>query len=109
MNGDTVSVLAGNIFVVSDRTGNIDASTADPQGLFAWDTRFLSRWILTVDGAVPRVLSTDDLQYYLVQFFLVPSTGSVYVDAEVSVMRRRAVAAGFREELRIRSDSAQPV
>jgi glycogen debranching enzyme len=109
VNGDTVSVLAGNIFVVSDRAGNIDASTADPQGLFAWDTRFLSRWILTVDGAVPRVLSTDDLQYYLVQFFLVPSTGSVYVDAEVSVMRRRAVAAGFREELRIRSDSAQPV
>ena len=107
--GQTTSILEGNTFVVSDRAGNIDASLTDPQGLFAWDTRYLSRWIMTVNGSVPNVLSTDDLHYYLVQFFLVPGTGTIYVDADVSVMRRRAVGGGFREELRIRNEKTEPI
>ena len=61
MSGRTVSILEGNTFVVSDRGGNINATLTDPEGLFAWDTRFLSKWILTVDGLTPNVLSTDDL------------------------------------------------
>jgi glycogen debranching enzyme len=109
VNKETVSVLEGNNFVVSDRAGNIEATLADPQGLFAFDTRFLSRWILTVDGTVPRVLSTDDLQYYSVQFFLAPSSGTIYVDADISIMRRRAVGAGFREDLLIRNERPEPV
>jgi glycogen debranching enzyme len=105
----TISILEGNTFVVSDRAGNIDATLTDPQGLFAWDTRYLSRWILTVNGKVPNVLSTDDLQYYQVQFFLVPGTGTIYVDADVSIMRRRAVGGGFREELLIRNERTEPI
>jgi glycogen debranching enzyme len=104
-----VSVLEGNTFVVSDRAGNMAASLTDPQGLFSWDTRFLSRWILTVNGTVPNVLSTDDLHYYLVQFFLVPSTGTIYVDADISIMRKRAVGSGFQEDLRIRNEKTEPV
>ena len=68
----TISVLEGNNFVVSDLRGDIDASPTEALGLFAWDTRFLSRWLLTVDGQRPNVLSTDDLDYFSVQFFLVP-------------------------------------
>ena len=105
----TTSILEGNTFVVSDRAGNIDASPTEPHGLFAWDTRYLSRWVLTVNGTVPNVLSTDDLQYFMVQFFLVPGTGTIYVDSDVSVMRRRAVGGGFREELRIRNEKTEPI
>jgi glycogen debranching enzyme len=106
---ETVSILEGNNFVVSDRAGNIDTPTVDPQGLFAFDTRFLSRWILTVNGAVPRVLSTDDLQYYCVQFFLAPATGTIYVDSDISIMRQRAVGAGFHEQLLLRNEKAEAV
>jgi hypothetical protein len=88
----TVSILEGNTFVVSDRAGNIEASLADPEGVFAWDTRFLSRWVLTVDGKVPDVLSTDDLHYYAVQFFLVPGTGTIYVDADLCIIRKRSAS-----------------
>src|SRR5256885_6662934 len=109
MSGQTVSILEGNTFVVSDRAGNLDASLSDPVGLFAWDTRFLSRWILTVDGTVPNVLSTDDLHYYETQFFLVPGTGTIYVDAELSLIRKRAVGSGFSEDLLIRNESAKPI
>jgi glycogen debranching enzyme len=109
VSADTVSILEGNMFVVSDRAGNMDASTGDPKGLFAWDTRFLSRWVLTVDGSLPNVLSADDLHYYLVQFFLVPGTGTVYVDSDISIMRKRAVGAGFHEDLMIRNEKEDPV
>ena len=109
MSGEKVSILEGNTFVVSDRAGNVEASLTDPEGLFAWDTRFLSKWVLTVDGTVPNVLSTDDLHYYEVQFFLVPGTGTIYVDAELSIIRKRAVGAGFSEEILIRNESAKPM
>ncbi len=109
MSGQTVSILEGNTFVVSDRTGNIAATLTQPEGLFAWDTRFLSRWILTVDGRTPNPLSTDDLRYYESRFFLVPGTGTIYVDAELSIIRTRSVGNGFSEDIVIRNESNQPV
>ena len=109
MSGQTVNILEGNTFVVSDRAGNIAASLTDAEGLFAWDTRFLSRWILTVDGKVPNVLSTDDLHYYEVQCFLVPGTGTMYVDADMSIIRKRTVGSGFSEDLLVRNESRKPV
>lgn len=106
-----VQILEGNTFVVSDRRGDIEASLTDPMGLFAFDTRFLSRWVLTLDGRRLNALSTDDLQYFETRFFLVPGTGTVYVDAPLSVIRRRAVGAGFQEELTIlnHTDETVPV
>ena len=50
MNDGLVKILDGNTFVVSDDRGDIEASPTDPTGLFSFDTRFLSRWVLTVDG-----------------------------------------------------------
>jgi glycogen debranching enzyme len=105
----TISVLEGNNFVVSDLRGDIDASPSEPLGLFAWDTRFLSRWLLTVDGQRPNVLSTDDLDYFYVQFFLVPGTGTIYVDADQSIIRRRAIENGFHEDLTIFNHKDKPV
>ncbi len=105
----TISVLEGNNFVVSDLRGDIDASPTEPLGLFAWDTRFLSRWLLTVDGQRPNVLSTDDLDYFYVRFFLVPGTGTVYVDSDLSIMRKRAVGNGFHEEVTILNHKDQAV
>ncbi|MGO8961257.1 MAG: glycogen debranching N-terminal domain-containing protein, partial [Streptosporangiaceae bacterium] len=40
---------------------------------------------------------------------LVPGTGTVYVDANMSVIRQREVADGFREELRILNHDNEPV
>jgi len=109
MSDRTISILEGNNFVVSDLRGDIDASPTEPLGLFAWDTRFLSRWLLTVDGQRPNVLSTDDLDYFYVQFFLVPGTGTIYVDADLSIIRKRAVGNGFHEDLTILNHKDQPV
>ena len=109
MSSDLVKILDGNTFVVSDARGDIEASATDPTGLFSFDTRFLSRWVLTVNGQRLDALSTDDLQYFEARFFLVPGTGTVYVNADLSVMRRRVVANGFHEELVILNHRADPV
>jgi glycogen debranching enzyme len=104
----TVSILEGNTFVVSDRRGDVDASPTETQGLFHGDTRFLSRWVFTVDGQRPNVLSVDSLNYFATQFFLVPGTGTVYVDSPVSIVRQRAVGQGFHEDLQIQNHTAEP-
>jgi glycogen debranching enzyme len=104
-----VQILDGNTFVVSDSRGDIEASLTDPTGLFSFDTRFLSQWVLTVNGQRLTTLSTDDLQYFETRFFLVPGTGTVYVDSKLSVIRSRAVGNGFREELKILNHDEKPV
>jgi glycogen debranching enzyme len=109
MSDDLVKILDGNTFVVSDRRGDIEASLTDPTGLFSFDTRFVSKWVLTVDGQRLNPLSVDDVAYFETRFFLVPGTGTVYVDAKLSVIRRRTVAGGFHEELRILNHDEKPV
>jgi glycogen debranching enzyme len=109
MTDDLVQILHGNTFVVSDSRGDIEGSATDPTGLFSFDTRFLSRWVLTVNGERLTALSTDDLQYFETRFFLVPGTGTVYVDAKTTVIRRREVADGFREQLTVLNHDVKPV
>jgi glycogen debranching enzyme len=104
-----VKILDGNTFVVSDARGDIEASPTDPTGLFSYDTRFLSHWVLTINGDRMNPLSVDDLQYFESRFFLVPGTGTVYIDAKLSVIRRRAVGNGFHEELTILNHAEEPV
>jgi glycogen debranching enzyme len=108
MTDQLVKILDGNIFVVSDARGDIELSATDPTGLFSFDTRFLSTWVLTVDGHRLNALSADDLQYFETRFFLVPGTGTVYVDSKLSVIRQRAVGDGFREELTILNHDDKP-
>ena len=96
-----VKILDGNTFVVSDSAGDIEASSTEPRGLFAYDTRFLNIWRLTVDGNRLTPLSVNDTQYFETTFFLIPATVTVYSDSEVSVGRKRTIGAGFTEELTV--------
>ncbi len=109
MSGGLVQILEGNTFVVSDERGDIESSLTDPTGLFSFDTRFLSHWVLTINGQRLTSLSTDDLQYFETRFFLVPGSGSVYVDSKLTVIRQRQVADGFSEELRVLNHENEPV
>ena len=69
---DLVSILDGNTFLVSDRRGDIEPSYDFPTGLFSFDTRFLSTWVLTLDGERLHALSVDDAESYRTKFFLAP-------------------------------------
>jgi hypothetical protein len=58
---NTIRILDGNTFVVSEDTGDIEATPSEPTGLFSLDMRFLSKWVLTVNGERLNALSYDDL------------------------------------------------
>ena len=104
MAAPLVRILDGNTFVVSDERGDIEASPTEPTGLFSFDMRFLSTWVLTVNDIRLNALSTDDLQYFEARFFLVPATGH-------RLHRRQAVGhppAGRRPRLPRGADDPQP-
>ncbi|MFG3713113.1 glycogen debranching N-terminal domain-containing protein [Micromonospora sp. NPDC047730] len=96
---ESVSILDGNTFLVSDRHGDIEPSLDFPTGLFSFDTRFLSTWVLTLDGERLHALSVDDAESFRTRFFLVPGEPTHYLDAKVSVIRRRSIGDSFEEEL----------
>jgi glycogen debranching enzyme len=107
--GELVSILEGDTFVVSDRCGDVDSSPDEPHGLFNRDTRYLSKWRLTVDGRSPRLLSTDDVNYFSAQFFLVPPDGTVYDDSAFSIVRKRAIGEGFHEDVTVMNHTPEPL
>jgi glycogen debranching enzyme len=109
MTGRSVQILEGNTFVVSDPAGDIEATPSDTTGLFSFDTRFLSTWVLTVNGDRLNALSTDDLDYFETRFFVVPGIDTMYVDAQLSLIRQRVVAHGFSETLRVMNHDDKPV
>jgi len=107
-SSDSVSLLDGNTFVVSDRRGDIDAHPSRPEGMFHMDTRFLSRWVVTLDGDRLEPLTVDDLQYFETQFFLVPSKYDVYENPSLTVTRKRVVGDGFHEDLTVLNHGPAP-
>jgi glycogen debranching enzyme len=109
MTGETISILDGSTFVVSDRRGDIDPAPDQPHGFFFRDTRFLSRWMLRLDDRDLDVLSTDDLDYFTAQFFLYPPTGTIYENADLSLIRQRSVGDGFHEDVIVLNHAAHPV
>jgi glycogen debranching enzyme len=109
MASQMVRILDGNTFVVCDERGDIEASPTEPTGLFSFDMRYLSQWVMTVNGGRLNSLSIDDLHYFESRFFLVPGTGTVYIDAKLSVIRQRAVGHGFHEELTVLNHEPTPV
>ncbi|WCN83445.1 amylo-alpha-1,6-glucosidase [Micromonospora sp. LH3U1] len=108
MRQELVHVIAGNAFAISDAQGDIEVDPQAPTGLFAFDTRFLSHWVLRIDGERINALSRDDMTYFETRFFLVPGAASHYVDADVSIIRHRSIHDCFHEKIIVLNHSAQP-
>jgi glycogen debranching enzyme len=109
MSDTLVQILDGNTFVVSDTNGDIKAGGNDVTGMFSYDTRFLSDWVMTVNGQPLSPLSVDDIHYFESRYFLVPSTGTIYTDAKLAVVRTRTVCEGFHEVLTILNHDEEPI
>ena len=101
MSDNSISILDGSTFLVSNRNGDIDAQPDEPEGLFFKDMRHLSKWKLTINGITLDVLSTDSIEYYYAQHFCVPPTGTIYKNPSLSVVRQRSVGNGFVEDLTV--------
>ncbi len=95
----TLSVLDGSTFVVGDRLGDVQAGDL-AHGFFSDDTRFVSRWTLSVDGAPLVLLGLDQDAHFAVRFFLAPRMGPDE-QAPCSVIRRRCIDRVWLEEIMV--------
>jgi glycogen debranching enzyme len=78
-------------------------------GLFADDTRFLSRWILTINGERPLQLSSDKVEYYSAAFYLRnPVAGGLEQDV-LSIGRDRFIGDGMQEHIVVVNHAPHPV
>jgi glycogen debranching enzyme len=101
-----LTILEGSTFCVSDELGDISEPT---MGFFAHDTRFLSRWTLTINGARPLMLSSRKVEYYSAAFFLRnPVVGGLGHD-EISIARERFIGDAMQEHLVVSNHSPRRV
>src|SRR5436190_10496385 len=99
-----LTILEGSTFCISDDRGDI---AADTSGLFALDTRFLSRLVLRLDGARPLLLSSGTVQHFSAAFFLRNANTHVLPHDAVSIARERFVGTGMQERIAVRNVSMQ--
>lgn len=99
-------ILEGSTFCICDEIGDLDGETS---GLFADDTRFLSRLKLTINGARPLLLSSRKVEYFSAAFFLRnPLAGGLPQDV-LSIKRERFVGEGMQDQLVVQNQSMEPV
>ncbi|BCJ62847.1 amylo-alpha-1,6-glucosidase [Micromonospora endophytica] len=105
-----VRILDGNVFALSEDNGDMIFSHGGPSGFYAFDTRFLSNWRLSLDGEPLHPLAVHEPNYYEIRFFLVPGHPTHYVDAKVSVIRDRWMSdSSFNERLTVLNHTGTPV
>jgi glycogen debranching enzyme len=97
-----LTILEGSTFCVSDDLGDVDGET---YGFFAWDTRFLSRLLLRVDGARPLPLSSGRLKHFAAAFYLRNPRVDGLPGDSLSIARHRFVGTGLQERIAVRNES----
>jgi glycogen debranching enzyme len=101
-----ITILEGATFCICDALGDFSEPT---DGFFDDDTRFLSRYRLTINGERPLLLSFGKVEYYSAAWFLRnPVTDGLGQDA-VSLTRRRFVGDGMQEHIVCANHSDSPV
>ena len=99
-----LTILEGSTFCLSDDLGDVSGETS---GFFAWDTRFLSRLVLRVDGARPLPLSAGRLQHFAAAFYLRNPRVNGLPGDSLSIARRRFVGTGLQERIVVRNESME--
>jgi glycogen debranching enzyme len=95
-----LTILEGSTFCICDDRGDIAAETS---GFFAWDTRFLSRLVLRIDGTPPLLLSSGRVHHFAAAFYLRNASDGIPHDA-LSIARERFVGTGMQERIVVRNE-----
>ncbi|HEX4931211.1 MAG TPA: glycogen debranching N-terminal domain-containing protein [Gaiellaceae bacterium] len=101
-----LTILEGSTFCICDEIGDLDGKTS---GLFAEDTRFLSRLELRIDGVRPLLLSSGKVEYFSAAFYLRNPVVPGLPQDTLSIWRERFVGEGMQDHLILRNESAEPL
>ena len=103
---DRVTLVEGSAFLICSPSGEV--SPESPAGFFFRDTRFLSRWIVLVNGQVPEPLARAVPEPYSATFVSRTHPAPGRADSNLMIERRRYVGRGMREDLIIRNFGEEP-
>ncbi len=108
MSVQELTAVAGNTFVVSDATGNIDPD--EQHGIFAADTRFLSRFDLSL-GEIGLILLRSGAAGFAGSQIFLTNVGTKEVEAhEIELVRQRRLRrTGMTEIIDITNRSQRRV
>jgi glycogen debranching enzyme len=104
---DALAVLEGRSFMLSDSIGDVPGGTIG--GLVHGDTRFLSKWVLTVNGARLLALRSQVVDHYSAAFFLTNPELPGLPANSLAIRRLRFVGNGLHEQIRLQSFLNTPV
>jgi glycogen debranching enzyme len=100
------TILEGSTFCICDELGDVRETT---HGLFADDTRFLSRLELTIDGKRPLLLSSGNVEYFSAAYFLRnPLSTRLQLDA-LLIKRERFVGDGMQDHIVVTNETMEPL
>ncbi len=102
----SVTVVEGSSFCISSHSGDIHRGGA--QGTFYQDTRIVSRWILTVNGAPREPLAARTPTAFRAEFVGRARAADGRFDSPLVVEHQRHVGPGLRDDLTIRNYSGEP-
>jgi glycogen debranching enzyme len=97
LGADAVSILDGRTFMFSDALGDVRAGSTG--GLVHEDTRFLSRWELSLGGGRLSLLKSSTVDYNTASFFLANPDLPDLPANSLAVRRMRLVGGGALEHL----------
>lgn len=98
-------VSAGSTLVVASKNGDIEPGTR--QGLYSFDTRFLSALRLTVQGVEPESLGANQFGHSLASIYASSRGVRGLPMGSISIVRDRYVAQGLHEDISATNHSSQ--
>src|SRR4051812_46542016 len=104
---DALAVLEGRSFMFSDSVGDVPGETIG--GLVHGDTRFLNKWVLTVNGSRLLVLRSRVVDHYSAAFFLTNGELPGLPANSLALRRLRFVGNGLHEQIHLQSFLNTPV
>ncbi len=103
----TLTVLDGSTFCVSDDLGDLGDGT---EGLYADDTRHLSRLRLTIDGARPLLLVSRNVEHFTAAIYLYNRPSPTLPENALLISRDRFVAGGgMQDRLAVTCLAMEPI
>ena len=104
---DAIAILEGRTFMFSDALGDVPPGSAG--GLLHDDTRFISSWLLTLDGQRLSLLKSRVVDYYSAGFFTTNADLPDLRANTLSIRRFRFVGGGVHEQIAIYNASIETV
>jgi glycogen debranching enzyme len=104
---DAIAILESRTFMYSDPIGDVPEGSIG--GLVHADTRYLNRWVLTVNGGRLLTLRSGITEHYHACFFLTNSDLPGLGTNSIGVRRQRIIGRGMRERVEMHNFTDRPL